>query len=92
MRRPASNAWPRPVIRDRANGVAAISMAVGMPFRPLAGNLIVHYVLDEGSMNSPIFTKHLEELGVNEADLHDIAMANLRRLGLTLACLRPFDD
>ncbi len=47
-------------------------------YRPLVGDLLISYVIDQGQSVAYINEQHLHAWGVNEATLHERALANLR--------------
>jgi uncharacterized protein YtpQ (UPF0354 family) len=53
----------------------------GLPmlaYRPLAGDLLVAYVLNEGNSAGYLNERHMRTWNVTEAELHERALANLR--------------
>ncbi len=49
-----------------------------LAYRPLAGELLLAYVIDEGSSVGYLNERHLRTWNVTEAELHERALANLR--------------
>lgn len=54
-----------------------------MPYRPLAGELLVVYVLNEDGSVGYVNERHLRTWNVTEAELHERALENLRNKAWT---------
>lgn len=65
----------------RPNDLAEMQKAVGeVPHQAVAGlGLEVVYVIDASASVAYLTTAHLQELGIEQGALHDLAMANLRK-------------